>query len=60
MTVYELIKKAIEDQELRAKLLNDAIATCKEFEISVEMFHPELSTLNLKSDPSVLQGGYRP
>lgn len=56
MTINELIKKAGNDRELRSRLLNDPIKTCKALDINFKI--PE--NLKLFQDESIIQGGYRP
>lgn len=60
MTINELIKSAIKDKVLMARLLNDPIRTCKELGITIEAADFGNSDLPLFTDSTVTQGGYRP
>jgi len=60
MTIHELIKKAIEDKDLRSNLFADAMATCEKFGVRVESLIQDPSRFKFKIDRSIMQGGYRP
>lgn len=60
MTINELIKFAIKDKGLRARLLNDPIRTCKDLGITSHESAFSNLDLPLFTDSTVTQGGYRP
>jgi hypothetical protein len=60
MKINELIKQAIKDPTLRINLFSDPLVTCKQYGIPVDNFAFDESNLNIFSDQSIKQGGYRP
>ena len=60
MTINELIKSAIKDKKLRARLLNDPVGTCKDLGITIDVGALGNLDLPLFTDSTVMQGGYRP
>ena len=60
MTINELIKSAIKDKALRAKLLNDPVRTCKDCGIIIDVGDLGNPDLPLFTDLTGMQGGYRP
>ena len=60
MTINELIKSAIKDKALRVRLLNDPIRICKDLGIIINESAFSNLDLQLFTDSTVIQGGYRP
>jgi hypothetical protein len=60
MNINTLIKKAINDNELRKNLFARPVEVCKKFGIEVSDLAFNKVTLNPVVDTSLMQGGYRP
>lgn len=57
MNLHHLIKRAINDPELRSRLFTQPQETCEQFGIPVKIASLPLEA---KSDTRLIQGAYRP